>query len=695
MSTSTSLSSIRNIGIMAHIDAGKTTTTERILFYTGKSYKIGEVHDGTATMDWMIQEQERGITITSAATTCFWKNHRINIIDTPGHVDFTIEVERSLRVLDGAIGVFCAVGGVEPQTETVWSQADRYKVPRIAFVNKMDRVGADFGLVILDIRKKLAKNTAAIQLPIGNEENFIGLVDIIELKTYKWTASDQGEKFDVEEVQGDLKEEALIARDELINCLADVNEEIADLYLMGSEISNDVIKSTIRSAVLENKFIPVLCGSSFRNKGVQLLLDAVVDYLPAPSDLPDVCGFDVKNNEKILKRKNSIDENFSALAFKIATDPFVGSIVFVRIYSGTLSVGDQIYNPIKDKKERIAKLMLMHANKREEINSASAGDIVAVSGLKFTITGETLCSTNSPLIFDLMNFPEPVISVAIEPKTSQDEVKLDKSLTQLKMEDPSFNFIANKETGQLLIQGMGELHLDIIVDRLIREFKTSVNVGKPQVSYRESVENFGEAEYEYNQEIGGKIQFAKVKLKVEFIENQTVEYVEKYKNRNILPQYFEAVKKGIMESIPGGYIAGYPFLNLRITLENLIIDELNPTEVACAIAGTMALKESIKKSGVVLLQPIMKVEILTPIENTGDVIGDINARTGKINSILEKLGKEIVTCEVPLRMMFGYSTDLRSKTQGRASFTMQFLKYEIVEKRIMKKILEEKGIFIN
>jgi elongation factor G len=687
------LSKIRNIGIMAHIDAGKTTTTERILFYTGKSYKIGEVHEGTATMDWMVQEQERGITITSAATTCQWNGHKINIIDTPGHVDFTIEVERSLRVLDGAVGVFCAVGGVEPQSETVWGQADKYKVPRIAFVNKMDRVGADFHNVVNEIKERLGKNAAAIHLPIGAEDTFEGLVDLVKMKRITWSDDDQGAESKESDL-GDLAEEATMYREELIESIADYHEELAELYLGGEEIPEELLKSAIRKAVIQEGFIPVLCGTAFKNKGVQTLLDAVNDYLPSPVDIGEIKGFDVKNNDKEISRKPELNEDFSGLAFKIASDPFVGSLTFLRIYSGELKVGAQVLNPLENKKERVGKILQMHANKREEVEVARAGDIVAITGLKFTTTGHTLCASNKPIIFDLMEFPETVISIAIEAKTTADEDKLYKTLAQLQIEDPSFKFLNNKETGQLLIYGMGELHLDIIVDRLLREFKVGVNVGSPQVAYRESIEGAAIASKVYNQDVGGKNQYGEVTLKVEPLEEQIVSFESEFKSREIPKEFFKAAEQGVIDSAPGGALAGYPFVGIKVTLTDMKFNELESNELAYTIAASQAFRDACQKAGLSLMEPFMELEVTTPSDFTGDVISDVNAKRGRILSMNPKNDKEVIKAEVPLAEMFGYSTQLRSKTQGRANFSMTFKNYELLDKNIAKKVLEKRGIFI-
>lgn len=688
------LSDLRNIGIMAHIDAGKTTTTERILYYTGVNYKIGEVHEGTATMDWMVQEQERGITITSAATTCAWNDKKINIIDTPGHVDFTIEVERSLRVLDGAVGVFCAVGGVEPQSETVWGQADRYDVPRIAFVNKMDRVGADFFNVVSEIKEKLGKNAAAAQTPIGAEDEFQGMIDLVQMKKHVWQDEELGAKFETLDLDDSETEEASLYREELIESVADFDEELAEAYLGGEEVTADMLKKAIRNAVIKEGFIPVFCGTAFKNKGVQPLLDAVIDYLPSPLDIGAVEGYEVKNREKKTSREPSNTEGFSGLAFKIATDPFVGQLTFFRIYSGEVKAGAQIYNPLSDKKERVGKILQMHANKRDELSEAKAGDIVALTGLKYTTTGQTLCATNKPIIYDLMEFPETVISIAIEPKTSADEDKLSKTLDQLKMEDPSFKYLHNKETGQLLIYGMGELHLEIIVDRLEREFKVGVNVGSPQVAYRESILAAGSASKEYRNEINGKSQYGEVTLEVEPIEEQTVIFEAKFSSREIPKEFFKAVEQGVMDSVPGGALAGYPFIGVKVTLKDMKYDEVDSNEVAYTIAASQAFREACQNGGLCLMEPYMDLEALAPQENAGDVISDLNARRGKIQSMNPKGNKEIIKAEVPLAQMFGYSTDLRSKTQGRASFSMSFKHYEKMEHSLAKQVLEKRGIFI-
>jgi elongation factor G len=686
---------VRNIGIMAHIDAGKTTTTERILYYTGKNYKIGEVHEGTATMDWMVQEQERGITITAAATTCLWKDSIINIIDTPGHVDFTIEVERSLRVLDGAIGVFDAVSGVEPQSETVWGQADRYHVPRIAFVNKMDRVGADFLNCISEIREKLGKKAAAIQMPVGVEDTFSGMIDLLTLTKMTWAGSDLGEKFLQSDLEGSELEEAKLYRDELLEALADYDDELAEAYLGGEDISSETMEKAIRIATIKHGFIPVLCGSAFKNKGVQPLLDAVVKYLPSPLDKGEVKGHDAKDYEKIVTRKPDDKDLFSALAFKISSDPFVGQITYIRIYSGELAAGTQVYNPLEKKKERINKILQMHANKRTELETASAGDIVAVSGLKFTTTGQTLCAEHKPIIYDLMEFPETVISIAIEPKTSADEEKLQKTLDYLKIEDPSFTYRNNKETGQLLIFGMGELHLDIITDRLEREFKVGVNKGSPQVSYRESISASSTASNTFSRELAGKNQFGQATVHVEPLEGSLELKVEfKKKDKSIPEEIYEAVKRGILDSAPGGAMAGYPLIGIKAIVESVEFNEAESSDVAYTIASSMAFKEACQKAGLVLMEPVMALEVTTPSDYAGDVIADVNAKRGRILGIDPKNNKDVLKAEVPLSEMFGYSTQLRSKTQGRASFTLTFKRYEQLTHNQAKEILQKRGIYI-
>ncbi|MCP4913641.1 MAG: elongation factor G [Oligoflexia bacterium] len=689
------LENIRNIGIMAHIDAGKTTTTERILYYTGKSYKIGEVHDGAATMDWMVQEQERGITITSAATTCQWKENTINIIDTPGHVDFTIEVERALRVLDGAVGVFDAVSGVEPQSETVWAQADKYNVPRLAFANKMDRMGADFNNCVEEIRTKLNKTAAAVQFPIGAEDEFQGMVDLIKMKAYFFKEEDMGAEVDEQDIPADIADDCELAREELIETIADYDDEFAEKYLNGEELSAEEIKRVIRKAVNEEFFVPVYCGSAFKNKGVQPLLDAICDFLPSPLDRGEVKGFSAKDKDKEDTRKPDPTDLFSGLAFKIMTDPYVGSLTFVRIYSGEIKVGQNIHNPLKGKKERVNKILQMHADKRTELPVAKAGDIVALSGLKFTTTGETLCADHKPIVFDLMEFPETVISVAIEPKTAADEKKLMEVLGQLQIEDPSFNYNHNAETGQLLIFGMGELHLEIIADRIQREFKVGITVGKPQVSYRESITGEAKAEGLFHKEQAGKMQFGHCEIKIEPSDYQAgVEFETKLTKRDIPVEFINAIEKSIQDTAPGGALAGYPFLNIKVTLEKADYNEEESSEVAYAIAASQAFQKATREAGLVLMEPIMDLEVVTPSDYTGDVISDINMKRGKVKNMGNKQNKEVVEAEVPLAEMFGYSTDLRSKSQGRASFTMNFSKYVDLPMDLAKQILEKKGIYI-
>ena len=694
--TQSKIDKIRNIGIMAHIDAGKTTTTERILFYTGKSHKIGEVHDGAATMDWMVQEQERGITITSAATSCEWADSKINIIDTPGHVDFTIEVERSLRVLDGAVGVFDAVAGVEPQSETVWSQADKYSVPRLAFVNKMDRVGSDFDKCVEEINNKLKKVAAPVQLPIGKESDFVGVIDLIDEKALFWDEDDQGLRTQQKEIPGDLKGQAEERRESLIECLADLDNDIAELYLEGEEIPKSKLREVIRKLVINNEFVPVLCGSAFKNKGVQPLLDAVVEFLPSPTDRGAVTGVCGKNKEKKIAREPSSKEPFSGLAFKIASDPFVGTLTFFRIYSGELNSGQTVFNPLVGKRERITKMLVMHANKREEVQQAYAGDIVALVGLKNTTTGQTLCLEKYKIIYDLMEFPETVISLAIEANTSADEKKLNMALGQLKLEDPSFSFQENKETGQLLIYGMGELHLDIIVDRLKRNFSVGIRVGKPQVSYREGVLGEGESEYTHSVELAGKKQFGNCTLSVQLDESiNGVEFSSRLNKKDLPKEFIEAVGQGVLEAAPGGIIAGYPLTNIKVHLESAKFNEEEASEVAYKIAAAHCIREACSKARVAILEPIMHLEIVTPLDFTGDVISDINGKRGRVINITSKGGKEVVEAEAPLAELFGYSTALRSKTQGRGSFSMSFVRYMPLQSELEKKFFEERGISIN
>jgi elongation factor G len=671
---------VRNIGIMAHIDAGKTTTTERILYYTGITYKIGEVHEGTATMDWMVQEQERGITITSAATTCFWRDHRINIIDTPGHVDFTIEVERSLRVLDGAVAVFCAVGGVEPQSETVWRQADKYRVPRIAFVNKMDRVGADFERVVSDIREKLKAKPLVLQLPIGAEEKFTGVVDLVEQRAIIWDEDRLGAHFRTEEIPAELRERAAEYRDKLIETLADHDEKLMELYLEGKSPEPDAIRKAIRAATLKIELVPVLMGSAFRNRGVQPLLDAVVEYLPSPADLPPVVGR--VDGDKVEERWPRDDAPFSALAFKIMTDPYLGTLTFLRIYSGKLESGTSVLNSTKQKRERIGRLLKMHANKREEISEVYAGDICAV-GLRDTTTGDTLCDPAHPIVLEAIEFPEPVIQIAIEPKTKADQERLAESLHKLAKEDPSFRVNVNRETGQTLIAGMGELHLEIIVDRLLREFKVDANVGKPQVAYRETIRRAAQAEGRFVRQSGGHGQFGVVDLRIEPLgKGGGFEFVDATKGGAIPRNFIPSIEEGVKEAMESGVLAGYPMVDIRATLLDGKYHEVDSSELAFKIAGSMAFKEAAGRADPVLLEPVMEVEVVTPQEFMGDVIGDLNSRRGRIITMESRGGAQVIEAQVPLATMFGYATRLRSITQGRANYTMQFGAYEPVPQQI-------------
>jgi elongation factor G len=672
---------------MAHIDAGKTTTTERILYYTGVTYKIGEVHEGTAVMDWMVQEQERGITITSAATTCSWKGHRINIIDTPGHVDFTVEVERSLRVLDGAVAVFDAVAGVEPQSETVWRQANKYGVPRIAFMNKMDRVGADFFMAVDTMVEKLGARPVPVQIPIGSEDKLRGSIDLVTMRAFFFDDETLGAKY----VEADIPEEYIVKvkeyREKLLEAIADVDENIMEKYLSGEEISVNEIKSALRKGTVEMKFTPVLCGSAFKNKGVQLLLDAIVDYLPSPLEIPPVTGVRPSDGAEV-ERRASDDEPFAALAFKIMTDPFVGQLTFVRVYSGVLSAGSYVYNSTKDVKERIGRLLKMHANKREEIKEVRAGDIAAIVGLKSTLTGDTLCDENNPVILESIQFPEPVISVAIEPKTKADQEKLSVSLAKLAQEDPSFKVSYDEETGQTIISGMGELHLEIIVDRLMREFKVGANVGKPQVAYKETIKRSAKVEGKFVRQSGGRGQYGHVWIDVEPLERgKGFEFVNKIVGGAIPREYIPAVEKGVKEAMEGGVLAGYPVVDVKATLFDGSYHEVDSSEMAFKIAGSMAFKEGAKKAQITLLEPIMSVEVVTPEEYMGDVIGDLNSRRGKIQSMEKRGSAQVIKAMVPLSEMFGYATDLRSKTQGRATYTMQFSHYEDVPKGIMDGIV--------
>ena len=682
-----SLDKTRNIGIMAHIDAGKTTSTERILFYTGMSHRIGEVDEGTATMDWMEQEKERGITITSAATTCFWKDYRINIIDTPGHVDFTIEVERSLRVLDGAVAIFDSGQGVEPQSETVWRQADKYHVPRIAFINKMDKIGADFFESVKSMVDRLKANPVPIQIPIGAENTFRGPVDLITMKAVYFDDETLGAKYVIEEIPADLQEVAREYRDKMIEKLADHDDIIMEKYLGGEEITEEEIKKALRKATISMKLKPVLCGSSFKNKGVQLLLDAIVEYLPSPINLPPVKGLN-PDNEGEIERRPDDNEPFSALAFKIMTDPFVGQLTYFRVYSGILKSGSYLHNSTKDTTERIGRLLKMHANKREEIKAVYAGEIAAAVGLKNTTTGDTLCDKDKPIILERIEFPEPVISIAIEPKTKADQEKMTLSLQKLAQEDPSFRLKTDEETGQTIISGMGELHLEIIVDRLMREFKVEANVGKPQVAYRETIKGKVESEGKYIKQTGGRGQYGHVWIEVEpKAPGEGFEFENDIVGGSIPREYIPAVEKGIKEALDSGVLAGYPVVDVKVRLFDGSYHDVDSSEMAFKIAGSMAFKDGVKRANPILLEPIMDLEVIVPEEYMGDVIGDINSKRGKILGVRPRSGAQVITAEVPLSEMFGYATDLRSLTQGRALFTMQFARYEEAPRNIAEQIV--------
>ncbi|WP_457567759.1 elongation factor G [Desulfurobacterium sp.] len=685
------LDKVRNIGIIAHIDAGKTTTTERILYYTGRIHKIGEVHEGAAEMDWMEQEKERGITITSATTTCFWRNHRINIVDTPGHVDFTIEVERSLRVLDGAVTILCSVGGVQPQTETVWRQADKYKVPRIIFVNKMDRIGADFFQVVKDVEEKLGAKPVPLQIPVGAEENFKGVVDLVTMKAIIWEEETLGAKYHEEEIPEELVDVAEEYRERLLEALADVDENIMMKYLEGEEISPEEIKAAIRKGTLEIKFFPMLCGSAFKNKGVQPLLDAVVDYLPSPLDVPPIKGVNPNTGEE-EERHASYEEPFSALAFKILTDPYVGQLTFIRVYSGLMESGSYVYNATRGKKERLARILRMHANKREEIPVLGAGDIAAAVGLRETFTGDTLCDPDHPIILEAMEFPEPVISVAVEPKTKADQEKLSIALQKLAKEDPSFRVSTDHETGQTIISGMGELHLEIIVDRLKREFNVDVNVGRPQVAYRETIRKEVTQEGKFIKQTGGRGQYGHVWLKIEPLEpGKGFEFHETIKGGVVPKEYIPAVEAGVREAMETGVVAGYPMVDIKVTLFDGSYHEVDSSEMAFKIAGSMAFKEGAKKANPVLLEPIMEVEVTTPEEFMGDVIGDLNKRRGRVQGMEARGNAQVIKAMVPLAEMFGYATDLRSMTQGRATYIMRFSHYEEVPPNVAEQIIGERS----
>lgn len=700
MSRACPLELTRNIGIMAHIDAGKTTLTERILFYSGRTYKIGDTHEGTAVMDWMDQEKERGITITSAATTTQWHinegpMHRINIIDTPGHVDFTVEVERSLRVLDGSVGVFCAKGGVEPQSETVWRQADRYNVPRMAFVNKMDIMGADFYNVVSMIRERLNANAVPVQLPIGAEDDFIGIIDLMDMKAYYYTDK-QGTEVSIEDIPADMLEKAEQYRTEMVELIAETDEELMNKYLEDGEegVTIDELKTALRKACIACEAVPVFCGSAYRNKGVQKLLDGIVEYMPAPTDIPSIKGHRPGNEEEVIEKHSSDEEPFAALAFKIMNDPFVGKLAFIRVYSGVLEAGSYVYNSVKGKKERIGRILQMHANARHEIDKLYAGDIAAAVGLKMTTTGDTLCDESSQVILESMNFPEPVISVAIEPKTKAGRDKMGIALAKLAEEDPTFKTYTNAETGDTIIAGMGELHLEIIVDRLLREFKVEANVGAPQVAYRETFRKNVDVESKYARQSGGRGQYGHCKVRFEIMdanEEKTYEFVNQVVGGAIPKEYIPAVDAGIQEAMQSGVIGGYPVVGVRAVCYDGSYHEVDSSEMAFKIAGSMAFKDAMKKSDPVLLEPVMKVDVTVPEDYMGDVIGDINSRRGRIEGMEPLNGVQVIHSFVPLAEMFGYSTDLRSKTQGRGTYVMQVHHYEAVPKNIQEKLVAGKN----
>ena len=696
MPRKTPIESYRNIGIMAHIDAGKTTTTERILFYTGISHKIGEVHDGAAVMDWMEQEQERGITITSAATTCFWNgmdsnypDHRINIIDTPGHVDFTIEVERSLRVLDGACTVFCAVGGVQPQTETVWRQANKYKVPRLAFVNKMDRAGANFMRVYDQIQVRLKAHPVPVQLPIGAEDKFEGVIDLVQMKAVYWDDSTRGMKYEKRDIPDKLMEDAKLWREKMLETAAEASEELMEKYLEEGTLSAVDIKKGLRIRTINNEIIPMLCGSAFKNKGVQAMLDAVIDYLPSPVDIHAVSG--EKENGKIEERHASDEEPFAGLAFKIATDPFVGQLIFFRVYSGVVSTGDTIYNPIKGRKERIGRLLQMHANQREEIKEVRAGDIAAAVGLKEAVTGDTLCDPNKVITLERMVFPEPVIHVAVEPKTKVDQEKMGLALNRLAQEDPSFRVRTDEESGQTIISGMGELHLEIIVERMKREFNVEANVGAPQVAYREAIKKLVEVEGKFIKQSGGRGQYGHVWLKMEPHEaGKGFEFVDSIKGGSVPREYIPAVEKGLRDTLPNGVLAGFPVVDVKVTLFDGSYHDVDSNENAFKMAASMAFKDGMRKASPVLLEPMMSVEVETPADFMGNVVGDLSSRRGMIQGMDDLPGLKVIRAEVPLAEMFGYSTSLRSATQGRATYTMEFKHYAEAPKSVSEAVINKK-----
>jgi elongation factor G len=676
---------------MAHIDAGKTTTTERILYYTGRTHKIGEVHDGTATMDWMVQEQERGITITSAATTAFWNDCRVNIIDTPGHVDFTVEVERSLRVLDGAVGVFCAVGGVEPQSETVWRQADKYGVPRIAFINKMDRIGANFVSVVNQIRQKLGKNAVPLQLPIGAEDHFKGVIDLVSMKALLFKDETLGAEYEVGEIPDELRAEAEHYREKMVESIAEQHDELLEKYLAGETLEVSELKSALREATIAQKITPVLCGSAFKNKGVQPLLDSVVDYLPSPVDIPPVKGIN-PDDESFTERKAADSEPFAALVFKIMTDPFVGQLAFFRVYSGHVDSGTAVLNTTKGTTERIGRLLQMHANKREEIKEVWAGDIGAAVGLRNVTTGDTICDRDNPIALETMTFPEPVIAVAIEPKTKSDQEKMGVALAKLMQEDPTFKVHTDTETNQVIIRGMGELHLEIIVDRMMREFNVQANVGKPQVAYREAITRKSEAEGKFVRQSGGKGQYGHVKMRFEPLTDGTAfEFVNEVTGGSVPREFIKPTEQGIKEAMERGIVAGYPMTGVRAILYDGSYHDVDSSEMAFKIAGSMAYQEGAKKAGPILKEPVMDVEVVTPEDYAGDVMGDLSRRRGKIQQMEERGGAKVIRAHVPLSEMFGYATQVRSMSQGRASYTMQFLAYEPAPKNIAEEVIAKSG----
>ncbi len=680
------LTKTRNIGIMAHIDAGKTTTTERVLYYTGITHKLGEVHEGTATMDWMEQEQERGITITSAATTSFWRDYRINIIDTPGHVDFTAEVERSLRVLDGAIAIFCAVGGVEPQSETVWRQADRYQVPRIAFVNKMDRSGADFERAVEMMRTRLAANAIPVQLPIGTEESFAGVIDLISMKAVRYLDETLGAEYTVEEIPADQLAAAQAAREKLVEAVSEVDDHLMERYIEGKTASEDEIRAALRKGTIGLRVVPVLCGSAFKNKGIQSLLDAVVDYLPSPIDVPAIAGIDPEKDEEV-EREPSDDAPFSGLVFKILTDPYVGQLAFFRVYSGVLKSGSYVLNATRDNRERIGRLLKMHANKREDIKAVYAGDIAAAVGLKSVQTGDTICDQNHPVVLESMQFPEPVISVVIEPKTKVDQEKLGLALGKLTQEDPTFKVFNDQETSQTIISGMGELHLEIVVDRLLREFNVAANVGKPQVAYRETIRKSAKAEGRYVRQTGGRGQFGHVKIEIEPIPGKKFEFSNDIRGGSIPREYISSIETGIVEAMEHGILAAYPMVDVKVSLYDGSYHEVDSSEMAFKIAGSMAFKAAARSADPVLLEPIMQVEVVVPEVYMGEVINDLNSRRGRVTGMSARGNTQIIGANVPLAEMFGYATDLRSATQGRATYTMHFAEYQEAPKQVGEEVV--------